>query len=71
MACSNAQICSYFLREDKQSLVLYVAHENPAARRTYKSVGFRGLEDGKGLVAGVERWLEIGFDRQRIRLGHW
>jgi RimJ/RimL family protein N-acetyltransferase len=62
---------SYLKVEGKSALVLYVAHDNPAARSVYRRVGFRGLEDEAVAVAGVEPWLEIGFDRSVITLGHW
>lgn len=59
------------LLETKHYVVLYVAHDNSAAR-VYERVGFVGLGQGpQKNVPGVERWLEIGFDRSRVDLGHW
>ncbi|TFY81996.1 hypothetical protein EWM64_g2024 [Hericium alpestre] len=55
----------------KRSLVLYCAHDNPAATGVYHRVGFAGLDSSKRRVGGVDPWLEIGFDRDIVRLGHW
>ena len=30
-----------------------------------------GLESQKAVADGVEDWLELGFDRKRVVLGHW
>lgn len=54
-------------RFKKDSVVLYVGHEN-SAQRVYDRVGFAGL-CGKPKPDGVEDSLELGFvgaDR-----GHW
>ncbi|KAI0045196.1 hypothetical protein FA95DRAFT_1495778 [Auriscalpium vulgare] len=59
------------LLSHKRSVVLFVAHDNPAAAGVYHRVGFAGLDDSKRRVEGVEPWLEIGFDRRAVRLGHW
>ena len=56
------------LHEGKQVVVLYVAHNNPAATKVYRRVGFQGLL-GDTRPAGVEDWLELGF--QGAQLGHW
>jgi ribosomal protein S18 acetylase RimI-like enzyme len=73
MGCAERlvrRVCHHMLRsESKQSVVLFVAHDNPAARNVYRRVGFVGLENE--VVPGVERWLEIGFDRTVVDLGHW
>ncbi|KAI0274988.1 hypothetical protein BC834DRAFT_24659 [Gloeopeniophorella convolvens] len=55
----------------KQCVVLYVAHDNPAAAGVYHRVGFVGLEDSKRKFEGVDPWLEVGFDRDLVTLGHW
>ncbi|KAG6910442.1 hypothetical protein DXG01_010797 [Tephrocybe rancida] len=55
----------------KESVVLYVAHDNIAANVVYDRVGFAGLAKGGPKVAGVEPWLEFGFDRKKVVLGHW
>lgn len=54
---------------EKDRIVLYVGVENNAAR-LYQRVGFQGLAGGDE-VEGVETWLELGFDRQRVELGFW
>ncbi|KAJ7503146.1 hypothetical protein B0H11DRAFT_620286 [Mycena galericulata] len=64
------RVCKYLLMT-KQSVALYVAHNNPAATNVYHRVGFMGLADGAAPVDGVESWLEIGLDRSKIELGHW
>jgi hypothetical protein len=51
--------------------VLYVAHDNVAAAKVYHRVGFVGLDDKDCAAEGVESWLEIGFDRAVVKLGHW
>ena len=51
--------------------MLYVAHNNPAAAKVYHRVGFVGLDPNEGPVAGVDNWLELGFDRNHVVLGHW
>ena len=56
--------------EGKESVVLYVAHENDAANHVYRRVGFAGLGNGERVV-DVDPWLEIGFDRNQVELGHW
>ena len=58
---------SWLLEEGKDSVVLYVAHDNAAAETVYHRVGFRGLMSCP--AEDVEDWLELGFvgtDR-----GHW
>ena len=56
-----------------QRTVLYVAHSNVAASKVYHRVGYKGLflEDGTEATPLVESWLELGFDRKRVDLGHW
>ncbi|KAG9087981.1 hypothetical protein FRC06_002277 [Ceratobasidium sp. 370] len=54
-------------RDGKESVVLYVSHENPA-EKVYHRVGFAGL-CGTPRPGLVEDWLEIGFEGT-IR-GHW
>jgi hypothetical protein len=63
--------CSCSLLKTKESVVLYVAHDNKAAAKVYHRVGFIGLDGKDCSVDGVERWLEIGFDRDVVKLGHW
>lgn len=59
------------LLKNKDRVVLYVAHNNPAAAKVYDRVGFVGLAPTSGPVEGVDSWLELGFDRQHVKLGHW
>lgn len=59
----------YVALVEKDRIVLYVGVENNAAR-LYHRVGFQGLAGGDE-VEGVETWLELGFDRQRVELGFW
>jgi ribosomal protein S18 acetylase RimI-like enzyme len=58
-------------RNPNHTVALYVAHDNPAAQSVYQKVGFLGLEKGSLPVEGVDPWIEIGFDRSRVTLGHW
>ncbi|KAJ7658535.1 hypothetical protein B0H17DRAFT_1096801 [Mycena rosella] len=64
------RVCKHLLAT-KQSVALYVAHNNPGATHVYDKVGFLGLKDGAAPVEGVDSWLEIGLDRTKIELGHW
>jgi hypothetical protein len=48
-----------------------VAHDNIAAAKVYHRVGFVGLDENDYTAEGVEDWLEIGFDRKYVQLGHW
>lgn len=59
------------LLKSKESVVLYVAHDNKAALKVYHRVGFVGLDEKNSSVDGVEPWLEVGFDRKAVELGHW
>ncbi|KAG6885038.1 hypothetical protein C0993_006365 [Termitomyces sp. T159_Od127] len=54
----------------KESVVLYVADGNKAAI-VYDRVGFVGLAEDGQKVEGVDPWLEMGFDRRKVVLGHW
>jgi len=63
-------VCKHLLQH-KDSVVLYVAHNNPAAAKVYDRVGFVGLSSGSAPVEGVENWLELGFERDLVDLGHW
>lgn len=64
------RVCKHLLKT-KESVVLYVAHDNKAAANVYHRVGFVGLDGSSESVKGVEPWLEIGFDRKVVELGHW
>ncbi|KAG6849398.1 hypothetical protein H0H93_008755 [Arthromyces matolae] len=67
------KVCEHFLTgpKPKESVVLYVAHDNIAANIVYNRVGFIGLAPNASKAEVVDRWLEIGFDREKIVLGHW
>jgi hypothetical protein len=72
---SNSNITNHsfsilFSTDPKEKIVLFVGNDNPAAK-VYNRVGFVGLDKNKPAVEGVERWLEIGFDRRRVQQGHW
>ncbi|KAF9454124.1 hypothetical protein P691DRAFT_770837 [Macrolepiota fuliginosa MF-IS2] len=60
-------------KHNKEAVVLYVGREN-AARKVYQRVGFtapsgQALCDDQGSNEG--HWLELGFDREQVVLGHW
>ncbi|KAF9654186.1 hypothetical protein BDM02DRAFT_57227 [Thelephora ganbajun] len=73
MGCAERLVRTvcHSLLKSHESVVLYVAHNNPAAFKVYHKVGFQGLESPKAVADGVEDWLELGFDRKRVVLGHW
>lgn len=60
---------TFSLLQAKDTVVLYVAHSNPAAARVYKHVGFVGFSSGSDGLA--DSWKELGFDRAKVNLGHW
>jgi len=64
------RVCKHLLKT-KESVVLYVAHDNKAAAKVYHRVGFVGLDGKDCTTEDVEPWLEIGFDRDMVELGHW
>ncbi|EJC98645.1 uncharacterized protein FOMMEDRAFT_170884 [Fomitiporia mediterranea MF3/22] len=66
------KVCDHlFTVEHKDYVVLYVGHDNSAAN-VYNRVGFVALEPGtQSQFRSVENWLELGFDRAKIDLGHW
>jgi hypothetical protein len=59
------------LSSTKEKVVLFVAHDNAKANGVYHRVGFVGLNSAAGSVPLVRPWLEIGFDRKFVELGHW
>ncbi|KZT05843.1 uncharacterized protein LAESUDRAFT_680336 [Laetiporus sulphureus 93-53] len=63
-------VCQRLL-ETKESVVLYVAHNNPAAAKVYHRVGFVGLSGDEHSTSTVDDWLELGFERDLVDLGHW
>ncbi|KAG1885503.1 hypothetical protein F4604DRAFT_1972000 [Suillus subluteus] len=58
-------VCIELLEKYKQ-IVLYVGVDN-CAKVVYDHVGFQGLSEG----SSSERWLEMGFDENKVELGHW
>lgn len=64
------RVCKHILKT-KESVMLYVAHDNEGAANVYHRVGFVGLDERDFSAEGVEPWLEIGFDRDHVELGHW
>ncbi|KAG1902077.1 uncharacterized protein F5891DRAFT_1217349 [Suillus fuscotomentosus] len=57
------RVCRELLKTHEQ-VVLYVGANLTSAQRLYDRVGFQA-------TSGPERWLEIGFDRAEVDLGHW
>ncbi|KAH0588675.1 hypothetical protein J132_02187 [Termitomyces sp. J132] len=66
------KVCEHLLTGPncKESVVLYVGNNNKAAR-VYDHVGFVGLTEDSQKVQGIDPWLELGFDREKVNLGHW
>ncbi|KAF7372043.1 N-acetyltransferase domain-containing protein [Mycena venus] len=64
------RVCKHLLAM-KQSVALYLPHNDPGTTHICKRVGFLGLADGDAPVEGVDSWLEIGLDRSKVELGHW
>lgn len=72
LCSSSPHLHSLLRHERKDAVVLYVGNENPA-RHVYDKVGFVGLgssTSGQSFKL-VEDWLELGFDQNKIELGHW
>ncbi|KAG5646211.1 hypothetical protein DXG03_004037 [Asterophora parasitica] len=68
------EVCKYLLitgPNPKESVVLYAAHDNLAARSVYDRIGFVGLSQGGPTVEGADPWLEIGLDASKVDIGHW
>ena len=61
---------SRYLDQGKEMISLYVGTTN-RARRVYADAGFVGLGNNDVQAEGIENWVEYGFDRSRIVLGHW
>ncbi|KAL5533576.1 hypothetical protein ACEPAG_36 [Sanghuangporus baumii] len=70
--CLVRKVCDHLFRHDQKNfIVLYVGHDNAAAK-VYNRVGFVGLGSGtQSQYKHVENWLELGFDRTKVDLGHW
>jgi predicted GNAT family acetyltransferase len=62
-------VCQHLLiHEHKHAVVLFVAHNNPAAAKVYHRVGFQGLSAAPR-PAGIDDYIELGFSG--AQLGHW
>ncbi|KZT54129.1 hypothetical protein CALCODRAFT_510959 [Calocera cornea HHB12733] len=62
-----AIVCREVLKY-KSRVVLYVAHDNPAAATVYGRVGFVGVGENRPHPE-VEDWIEIGFNN--VVMGFW
>ncbi|KAI3612014.1 hypothetical protein WG66_016109 [Moniliophthora roreri] len=63
------RVCQY-LFTSKDTVSLYVGRSKGAAAKVYHNVGFVGLEGPAAQIDDMT-WLEIGFDRTKVTLGHW
>ncbi|KAG6329070.1 hypothetical protein ID866_10019 [Astraeus odoratus] len=63
------RVCKEIFTE-KRGISLFVGTSNSAAN-VYRRVGFAGLGTTENQMEGVEIWLEIGFDKSKVKLGHW
>ncbi|PPQ88987.1 hypothetical protein CVT25_005086 [Psilocybe cyanescens] len=63
------RVCQHLLKT-RRFIVLYVGLDNRAAN-VYQKVGFLGVGLNAQPAPGVDNWLEVGFDRNQVRLGHW
>ena len=59
-----------YLDRGKEMIALYVGTTN-RARRVYADAGFVGLGNSDDQVEGIENWVETGFKRSHVVLGHW
>jgi predicted GNAT family acetyltransferase len=62
----DADFCSTRLLKTHEQVVLYVGSDKNSAQKLYNRVGFQDL-----CKKTPERWLEIGFDKAEVELGHW
>ncbi|KAE9408737.1 hypothetical protein BT96DRAFT_962695 [Gymnopus androsaceus JB14] len=65
------EVCLNLLQTPgRREVVLYVSHGNKSAAKVYESVGFvepdTAVESGHSL-----NWSELGFDVNKVELGHW
>ncbi|OSC99456.1 hypothetical protein PYCCODRAFT_1373154 [Trametes coccinea BRFM310] len=63
-------VCARLLQE-KESVVLYVAHNNQAAEKVYRRVKFVAHSSARDESELADSWKELGFDREVVQLGHW
>ncbi|TFK26337.1 hypothetical protein FA15DRAFT_588787 [Coprinopsis marcescibilis] len=63
-------VCKQLFNSGKSQVALFVGNSNPASI-VYDRVGFRGLQERSQRIEGVDRYLEIGFDRRVVCSGHW
>jgi hypothetical protein len=61
---------SRYLNRGKEIISLYVGTTN-RARQVYVDAVFAGLGNNDGQGEGIENWVETGFDRSTVDLGHW
>ena len=61
---------SRYFDRGKEMISFYVGTTN-RARRVYADAGFVGLGNNDVQVEGIENWVETGFDRRKVDLGHW
>jgi ribosomal protein S18 acetylase RimI-like enzyme len=64
----DANFCSTRLLKTDEQVVLYVGASKNSARKLYERVGFQDLREKS---PGAEYWLEIGFDKAKVEVGHW
>ncbi|KAI0721390.1 hypothetical protein C8T65DRAFT_601521 [Cerioporus squamosus] len=60
-------VCEHLLKT-RDTVVLYVGHNNPAGK-VYERVGFVGFASRP--YDRTESWKELGFDLDKVDLGHW
>ncbi|KAF9073560.1 hypothetical protein BDP27DRAFT_1318498 [Rhodocollybia butyracea] len=66
------EVCEHLLSQSskRELAVLYVGRDNKGAAKVYKSVGFAGPA-ASDVHGHTENWIEIGFDQDKVKLGHW
>ncbi|KAI9060558.1 hypothetical protein FKP32DRAFT_1577631 [Trametes sanguinea] len=62
-------VCASLLQAH-ESIVLFVSHNNHAAEKVYRRVGFVNHSSSKDNSV-ADSWKELGFDREVAQLGHW
>ncbi|KAF9563016.1 hypothetical protein CPC08DRAFT_346175 [Agrocybe pediades] len=63
------RVCRHLLTA-KRYVSLFVGITNRAAN-VYRKVGFIGVGEGAQLVQDIDPYIELGFDRNYVQLGHW
>jgi hypothetical protein len=59
------------LFEDKAERRGICRTRQAAAPKVYNRVGFIKLNEIDCSAEGIEPWLEVGFDRNMVKLGYW